>query len=276
MKNLEIRKLVSTSIIPKKHLILLGMDSVSASYFFSSCSKLSQFEKVAKIQGNGIWQYLALIDILNVSVVSRGSAGLTISTESIQRFLENDNRVGSLGKYKISFASDVTLGILRRMLNRVVHGSEGVLSIDSYSGRIILDIGSAFKDRDTYMASMVTPIAYSEDEEGLPYCYGDEPILKAIEHASFDEYDDFNPRHPQMKTHRRGGSYFNSDVGDLGDQALREIQDYDMVNLSNMAINSLEIGSEIPFSERAMKLQKLREQVSDTRIPEEGAAEGTQ
>jgi hypothetical protein len=238
-------------------------------YFFKSAS-VSNLTRVSKTSGNHIWCFLDLRDVLNVSVLCRDTAGLMISRENIQRFLESDSRVRSLGNYKLSFASDATLGLFRRILNRVVQGSEGTLSIDLNSGRVILDIGSAFKDRDTFMASIVNVLP---DNEPIPGSYGDEPILKAIEHASFDEYDDFNPRHPQMKTHRRGGSYFNSDIGDCGAEALKGMNDFDMTNLASMAMESLELGtgaeSSIPFS-RSAKLQKLREQVSGSKAAEAG------
>lgn len=239
------------------------MDLFSNLLYFFKSANVSSFARVSKACGNRIWCFLDLQDILNVSVLCRDTAGLIISRENIQRFLESDPRIRSLGHYKLAFASDATLGLMRRILNRVVQGNEGILSIDLNSGRVILDIGSAFKDRDTFMASVVNVLP---DNEPIPGSYGDEPILKAIEHASFDEYDDFNPRHPQLKTHRRGGSYFNSDIGDYGSEALRGLNDFDMTNLASMAMESLELTSSgaessVPFS-RSAKLQKLREQVS--------------
>ncbi len=41
-------------------------------------------------------------------------------------------------------------------------------------------------------------------------------IQKCLESNSYDEYDDFTPRHPvpKDKVHRRGDSYFNSDIAD--------------------------------------------------------------
>jgi hypothetical protein len=63
-------------------------------------------------------------------------------------------------------------------------------------------------------------------------------IEKKLESESFDEYDDFNPRHPQPrdKTHRRGGSYFNSDISEIVDQ-VRPSEE--AINLSQIAIDAL-------------------------------------
>ena len=195
---------------PRSVKIRFEMD-VFLSFFQSSTT--SHLARVCRKCGNGIWGYLSLADVLNISVTSRDSAGLIISVANIQRLLERHARVRSIGPYRVSFASDVSLGILRRMLHKIVMSTRCVVSIEGATGRIVLDIGSAFHDdRDEYltasMAAMVTAVP-CPDEDLPPSVYGEEPILKAIERASFDEYDDYTPRHPTMKTHRRGGSYFN-------------------------------------------------------------------
>ena len=47
----------------------------------------------------------------------------------------------------------------------------------------------------------------------------EEKIQKFLELSSFDDFDDFQPRHPQPKdrSHRRGDSYFNSDISAIVD-----------------------------------------------------------
>ena len=128
-------------------------------------------------------------------------------------------------------------GMLRRVLHRVTTGTEAVVSVDSTTGRIVMDIGSAFS-RDVYLAAHVTAVPYDEgtiEKEYvcfievlnvcrqyvchfanlLPkrykyYCvlernYSDEEfpeseqIQKQFEICSYDEYDDFKPRHPLPK-----------------------------------------------------------------------------
>ena len=51
--------------------------------------------------------------------------------------------------------------MLRRVLNRISSGTEAVVSVDSYTGRIVMDIGSAFS-RDIYLAAHVTAVPYDE------------------------------------------------------------------------------------------------------------------
>jgi hypothetical protein len=83
-----------------------------------------------------------------------------------------------------------------------------------------------------------------------------------------------------MKTHRRGGSYFNSDIGEYGNEALQGMTSArPATNVAALAalaqmgdsIGDLSLGdSQVPFSsqytERAEKLAKLREQVSGQRV----------
>ena len=52
-------------------------------------------------------------------------------------------------------------GMLRRVLHRVTTGTEAVVSVDSTTGRIVMDIGSAFS-RDVYLAAHVTAVPYDE------------------------------------------------------------------------------------------------------------------
>lgn len=128
-------------------------------------------------------------------------------------------------------------GMLWRVLHRVTTGTEAVVSVDSTTGRIVMDIGSAFS-RDVYLAAHVTAVPYDEGtiEKRMRvllkyrmcaaimyvilqiyfpkvykyYCvlernYSDEEfpeseqIQKQFEICSYDEYDDFKPRHPLPK-----------------------------------------------------------------------------
>lgn len=51
--------------------------------------------------------------------------------------------------------------MLRRVLHRVTSGTEAVVTVDSTTGRIVMDIGSAFS-RDIYLAAHVTAVPYDE------------------------------------------------------------------------------------------------------------------
>lgn len=165
--------------------------------------------------------------------------------------MESDPRLTHIGRYKLSFSSNVTLGLLRRILYRVAVGSEGVLSIDMNQGRVILDIGSAFKD-NAYFTSAVPLVDLDTVSSSIVNENGDEEddmkIMKCLEIASYDEYDDFNPRHPhpRTKTHRRGDSYFNSDITDIANDALAGLGGGSGFDLSAIAALAL---SEEGFSD---------------------------
>ena len=156
-----------------------------------------------------LWDFVEVDDVLNVSVCSKAFAQLPVPAANINRLVERDAKCSTLGQMRVNFAHDITTGLVRRILNRVHTSSQVTISIDDRAGRIILDVGSAFNKNDAFLARDVTPVA--ENEVDTP----NQQIFKEIEISSYDEYDDFNPRHPMMKDrpgHRRGDSLFNSDA----------------------------------------------------------------
>jgi len=151
---------------------------------------------------------LTLKDVLALSTCSKFTAGLGISADAIHKLIEENKSSTHLANFRLSFSSELTTGLLRRMLNRLNSGTEASIYIDSGSGRIILDIGSAFNNKDAYLATNVEVLSDDESDGGR------QEIFKDLENYSVDEYDDFNPRHPKPRerAHRRGDSYFNSDI----------------------------------------------------------------
>lgn len=165
---------------------------------------------------NGIWNFLTIEDVLNMSVCSRYGASVVLSPEAIQLLVNRFKNAGQLGRFHLTFAHDLTSGMLRRVMNRLCRGTEAVIGVDENTGRVIVDIGSAFNDPQTVLASEVTPMldhVLEEEEVDSPKKLEAQTIFKYLEGNSYDEYDDFNPRHPRPKgrEHRRGDSYFNSD-----------------------------------------------------------------
>lgn len=186
--------------------------------------------------GDNIWHFLELRDILNLSVCSRSAAGLTVSAIALndiitkQKFVKESD-AGKLGHLSLMFASDLSTGMVRRVMNRVCGGNTAIVTIDDRNGRITLDIGSAFHDNDAFLASDVTPVADDVDVES-------QQIFKQLEISSYDEYDDFNPRHPMPKersTHRRGDSYFNSDI----DTVVNELSSSNNANSNGGDLSSI-------------------------------------
>jgi hypothetical protein len=186
------------------------------------------------------WEFLELPDILNLSVCSKNSASLIIQQPALNQVIRK-TPLALLGRFQLFFPAELTIGLFRRILNRLNTSVEAVVTIDDRKGRVTLDIGSAFHDNDTYLAEATTVPSGSsvrriasfhgaqdlvnpeEEDEDHP------EIFKQFELISFDEYDDFKPRHPLPKdrAHRRDHSYFNSDiemvVGEIGAMDLASI-----------------------------------------------------
>lgn len=176
---------------------------------------LERFAQIAQLGGERFWDFLDIKDILNLSVCARATAGLIVPQATLNNLLRRHERISKVGNFTLRFPTNLSTGMVRRVLTRVTGSLEATLVIDDRAGRIVLDIGSAFHDNEAHLAD-AAPVQ-EEDEE--PH-----EIFKQLELISFDEYDDFNPRHPLPKdrAHRRGDSYFNSDiemvVGELGAQ----------------------------------------------------------
>lgn len=195
--------------------IIYRMESFSKDFYICVTPISKRTGTVFTLCGDKIWSFLTAEDLLTISVLSRFCAKLPLSNLVANEIIRRHHSLSRVGNINLSINHpNLTFGIFRRLLNRVVTGFEGELTINMSTGRVVIDIGSAFKDKDAFLASSVTPISSIEglnDDEPLQE---DEKIQKYLEVLSYDEYDDFNPRHPQPKdkTHRRGDSYFNSDI----------------------------------------------------------------
>lgn len=159
----------------------------------------------------GMWEFLSLQDVLKLSTASKFFASLMITNQPMQKLVQRTPglSLNIAGRFKVNLPRDLTLGMFRRTMNRVFNPSndQAILYVCK-SGKVVLDIGSALNDNDVHLAS-AQPLEESDEEEN------DEAhqIHRHIEVTSCDEYDDFIPRHPKAKgSHRRGDSYFNSDI----------------------------------------------------------------
>lgn len=188
---------------------------------------LEQFAQLAALSQDRFWGFLDLKDILNLSVCCHATAGLLVPRKTLNDLLARHSRLNSVGPLKLSFPSDMSTGLLRLVLHRLTASVEAVIMIDDRKGRIVLDIGSSLHDNEAAQAiarGAPPPNDDAEDEED-----DNAQIFKQLEITSFDEYDDFNPRHPlpRDRAHRRGDSYFNSDiemvVGEIGAMDLSSV-----------------------------------------------------
>ena len=139
-----------------------------------------------------ILQYLELKDLLVFSTCSRFCANMFISQQCILDNLKrNEEKLASISKFKISFASELSLGLFRRLLNCIVNGKKAIISIDDETGRLQMDTLGSVKEENTPYAARVDEVERIRfSDVVLP---GIESILSA---HSVDEYDDFNPKHP--------------------------------------------------------------------------------
>jgi hypothetical protein len=235
------------------------MDSFQTDFFGSHKpapqGKAPLMLTVFRKMGNKLWSFLSLEDILNLSVTSKSCAGLVVSRDSAEGYLRGNRRVGFLGQFAISMSSDVTFGILRRILHRLTSGTQGIVSIDGQTGRVVMDIGSAFNDQDAFLS---TAVPLDDDDNSS---IADAVIQKHLEIASYDEYDDFAPRHPlpREKTHRRGDSYFNSDVEYAANEALVAppivgLENLDLADITAQAVAMELMGAPAPPAQERRKL----------------------
>mmetsp|Transcript_43554 Transcript_43554/g.86568 ORF Transcript_43554/g.86568 Transcript_43554/m.86568 type:complete len:274 (-) Transcript_43554:294-1115(-) len=155
-----------------------------------------------------IWQMLNLRDILTLSTCCKFTSHLGITSETIHKMLQDGSCGSKIGNFSVKFPDELTTGLFRRILCRLNTGVEAHVAVDIKTGRVILDIGSAFLTNDAYEAPQVHAVS-DEDSDAE-----NQQIFKELELCSYDEYDDFNPRHPKPRdrAHRRGDSYFNSDI----------------------------------------------------------------
>jgi hypothetical protein len=173
--------------------------------------------------GKNVWQFLELPDVLRLSMSSKVVESFVIPVEKLNEYSRTTSWNGSLA---VTFPHALTVAMFRRVMFNLHHVTEAVVQIEERTGRVLLDIGSAVHE-DT-----------DEDEEYDPE---HQVIFKHLEHFSCDEYDDFNPRHPlpRDRAHRRGDSYFNSDidmvVGELGNQMAPK--PIDLLNIARAALS---------------------------------------
>ena len=171
--------------------------------------------EVALRCGSSLFDFLELKDLIALSSSSTVGNTLLIPAETL------NSRVNEKSVFhkKLHFPHEITAGMLRRILHQLNSVEVITVNIDDRQGRILLDVGSVRENDDD-----------SDDDQNSTNEHM--IIFKELEKCSYDEYDDFNPRHPLPKdrAHRRGDSYFNSDidmvVGELGNQ---------QIDLSNIA-----------------------------------------
>lgn len=180
--------------------------SLSAFYLLNMSNPL--LGAVFSRASDQIWSMLDLTDVLRLSMCAKVTTNLGMDSETIHDLLERNKNAMKVGNFTIKFPDELSIGLLRRILHTLNTGKEASVHIDAKSGRIILDVGTAFTEREVFRPSDLQPNTDNESEAD------NQEIFQHLEKCSMDEYDDFNPRHPKPRerAHRRGDSYFNSDI----------------------------------------------------------------
>ncbi|KAJ1385643.1 hypothetical protein B484DRAFT_460021 [Ochromonadaceae sp. CCMP2298] len=158
---------------------------------------------------DSIFSMLSLHDVLNLAQCSKFSHGLGISGAAVTDLLERSKRNTHIGHLRLNFSNELTTGLLSKVLYQLNVGTDAMIYVDSTSGRIMMELGSGGAATET-TAEVVENVEILTDDDS----FDRGTIFKHLEDFSVDEYDDFNPRHPKLRdrAHRRGDSYFNSDI----------------------------------------------------------------
>lgn len=206
-----------------------------------------------------ILKYLSISDIFQgLYIVSKNTSGIVLSADTINFLMSSDIRLAKLGPLSLTTKSQLSLGVLQKTFYHLISSGDAHLSI-SPTGRINVDVGTAFSDSNEHYTASVARVASREDGE-VPEA--EARVEKYLEDASFDEYDDFTPTHPLPKghgTHRRGNSLFNSDIELYAAQALNYA--YDMSDLASIATNGVNQGQGY---EKSAKMANLTISSSDS------------
>ncbi|RYH04916.1 hypothetical protein EON65_46110 [archaeon] len=160
-----------------------------------------------------VWSCLSLKDVAALTITSLAGEDVLISEKSCSEIISRYQ----IGHWRLSSFQAMKATTLLRVVRMLRTPQDVQLILDDRNGRILIDVGSIKESSggDTDTTEML-----HEDPESMT-------IFKHLEKCSYDEYDDFQPRHPLPKdrggAHRRGDSYFNSDVdtviSELGNMA---------------------------------------------------------
>lgn len=211
------------------------------------------------------WNFLGLRDLLHLSASSHAVGSLQLSEDAgadiIARY--------KAGHWRINSYQTMRLIHLCRILRMVHTPLDVYLLFDDRNGRILLDLGSTDQT-----PAVEAPEPAQEDEES-------QHIFRNLEKCSYDEYDDFQPRHPMPKdrAHRRGDSYFNSDietvVNELGGGMAGGGSGADMRNLAKAALEGDGPAAAAPATGNAAKNRILNRTKNNYPGGAAGPAAGT-
>jgi hypothetical protein len=200
---------------------------------------------------NDVCCFLTLEDISSFALTCKAVNCIKLNSGTVHKLVDIHPIACDVDTQFIDFY-DPTLASLRKNLFHVIVGSplSSEMQIDPSGRRMInrsFSLNKGLSNRSLDAAEEYDKFDEEDEDEDVGGF-----IDKHLESASFDEYDDFNPRHPEYKAnrgHRRGGSCFNSDISDIVDLVHQDdpssaagVTGMDnMAMLAQMALDSLSI-----------------------------------
>jgi hypothetical protein len=148
-----------------------------------------------------VWEYCGLHAAMMFSATSRAASNTSLSEQTTLQLVETHQAASRVDVHFLDLRS-CTMGTVRLALYRLIVGVTDSHHFSCMDASGTVAIGALSEDTDSQLSDEIMMIE------------------KHLESSSFDEFDDFNPRHPDYKSHRRGGSFFNSDISDAASQAI--------------------------------------------------------
>ena len=162
--------------------------------------------------------YLDLKDILTLAMVKKPLGSIILTDHKyLTRLIISNKLISHIDKEYLNIV-DISISGLRKMVSKItlLHVKVAATESDNGTDNVKFSLDERMKlSQESFDTNDLIGNG-NENDDSME-------IMKHLEVASFDEFDDFNPIHPvprNNKTHRRGDSYFNSDVSDVATLAL--------------------------------------------------------
>ena len=206
-------------------------------------------DEISRVVGDKTWSFSELRETLKSSELSIPLEELPSLNTILNNSANNEGGfIRKVGNLEVHFPDNLrmTVALFQTILAKLQEptSNRARVEVDERSGRILLDLG---KINGT---SGNSPDAATDQEENEEHS----EIYKHLEISSYDEYDDFNPRHPMPRDqgrHRRGDSYFNSDVDMIVSEIARN-PDFELKAVAAQAALSAEIDDDQEGNDEAV------------------------
>lgn len=181
-------------------------------FYICSPKASNRVNNIFKLHSENIFKYLTITELLLFSSVSKNLSNIKLNCEFINYLIKSTKSKLNFGSINLNFRDDLTVESVRKIICKIASGSNCEVII-SKDGFVSLDI--SLKINLVMSSTNTTPFQTDDCSDDYNQMVAEEQkIQKFLEVSSVDDFDDFTPRHPEPKdrAHRRGDSYFNSDI----------------------------------------------------------------